>query len=225
MRTRGFIGRVGRALAFAAVCIFAVWLIFSACAFPQESPKTNSEPRDSLKELASEVRLLESDLAAMRKDLDQSRAESQTLSRELEETRHELASLGRQLSARSQAAQPANEAQGVAPAGKSAAAEGARQARLEEGQQLLSNEVRDQAQTKVESGSKYRVRLSGIALLNLFSSRGSVDNFDVPTLAVPPFPTASNANFGATVRQSLLGLEVFGPTVAGARSSGGRSAG
>src|SRR5215470_15296418 len=40
---------------------------------------------------------------------------------------------------------------------------------LEEQQQLLNARVEEQYQTKVESASKYRVRLSGMALINLYS--------------------------------------------------------
>src|ERR1039458_6979416 len=43
-------------------------------------------------------------------------------------------------------------------------------ASLEEEYQLLSGKVDDQYQTKVESASKYRVRLSGIVLMNLASN-------------------------------------------------------
>src|SRR5581483_4700943 len=55
--------------------------------------------------------------------------------------------------------------------------------RLEEDQQLLSGKVDDQYQTKVESASKYKVRLSGIVLFNLAGNSGAVDNIDFPTLA------------------------------------------
>jgi len=41
-------------------------------------------------------------------------------------------------------------------------------------QDLLAAKVEDQYQSKVESASKYRVRLSGIALMNLFSNQGAV---------------------------------------------------
>jgi hypothetical protein len=85
--------------------------------------------------------------------------------------------------------------------------------------ELLKAKVDDQYQTKVESASKYKVRLSGIALLNLFSNRGTTDNQDFPSYALPSTPGASNANFGATLRQSEIGVEVFGPTLAGAKVS------
>ena len=56
-------------------------------------------------------------------------------------------------------------------------------ARLEEEYQLLSGKVDDQYQTKVESASKYRLRLSGIVLMNLVSNQGVVDSVDLPTVA------------------------------------------
>src|SRR5208337_336713 len=94
-----------------------------------------------------------------------------------------------------------------------------RVSKMEEEQQLLGAKVDDQYQTKVESGSKYRVRLSGMALFNAFTTRGASNNFDLPDYATPHYASESNAGFGATLRQSLLGLDVFGPNIAGARSS------
>jgi hypothetical protein len=91
-------------------------------------------------------------------------------------------------------------------------------ASLEEEYQLLSGKVDDQYQTKVESASKYRMRISGIVLMNLFSNAGSVDSIDVPTLAYRNVPGYSDGSFGATLRQSEIGFEVFGPTVAGAKT-------
>src|SRR5437763_16233838 len=48
--------------------------------------------------------------------------------------------------------------------------------KLQEDQELLNAKIDEQYQTKVETASKYRVRLSGTVLVNLFSNRGSVDN-------------------------------------------------
>src|SRR5262249_43306468 len=96
----------------------------------------------------------------------------------------------------------------------------ARVSRLEEESQLQAGKIDEQYQTKVESASKYRVRLSGMALLNLFSNRGTVDNQDVPNIALAPSSFDARGNFGGTVRQSEIGLEVFGPQIAGARTIG-----
>src|ERR1039458_9136052 len=43
---------------------------------------------------------------------------------------------------------------------------------MAEDQQLLSDKVNEQYQTKLESASKYRVRFSGIVLFNLFGNSG-----------------------------------------------------
>ncbi|MGB0046820.1 MAG: hypothetical protein WBP70_05125, partial [Terriglobales bacterium] len=92
-------------------------------------------------------------------------------------------------------------------------------ASLDEEYQLLSGKVDDQYQTKVESASKYRVRLSGIVLMNLVSNQGVVDSIDLPTLAYAKTPGYSDGSFGATLRQSEIGFEAFGPTVAGAKTT------
>jgi regulator of replication initiation timing len=91
---------------------------------------------------------------------------------------------------------------------------------LEEEQQLLTGKVDEQYQTKLESASKYRIRFSGIALFNLFSNQGTVDNIDVPTLAYKQTYGSSSGSFGGTLRQSIFGFEVFGPELMGAKTSG-----
>jgi len=93
-------------------------------------------------------------------------------------------------------------------------------AALEESSQLLSTKVDQQAQTKVESASKYHMRLSGIVLLNLFSNRGMTDSQDVPSYVLPTNDYFTHGSLGATMRQSEIGLEIFGPRIAGAKTSG-----
>jgi hypothetical protein len=95
-------------------------------------------------------------------------------------------------------------------------------AKLEENQDVIDAKVNDQYQTKVESGSKYRLRLSGIVLLNLFDNRGLVDNQDFPEVAEPPQDNrlfVSPGSFGGTLRQSQIKLQAFGPDLVGARTS------
>ena len=91
--------------------------------------------------------------------------------------------------------------------------------KIEEEQQFIDAKINDQYQTKVESGSKYRVRLSGMALLNLYDNRGTVDNQDFPELAVPRGLLDTSGAFGGSLRQSQIGLDVFGPDIAGAHTS------
>jgi hypothetical protein len=110
----------------------------------------------------------------------------------------------------------ANAAQASAPANE--ALEG-RVSKLEDDQQLIDAKLTDQDQTKVESGSKYRMRLSGMVLVNLFENRGTIDNADFPTIATAGSPFDSSSSFGGSLRQSQIRLQVFGPEMWGARTS------
>jgi hypothetical protein len=91
--------------------------------------------------------------------------------------------------------------------------------KLEEDQELINDKIVEQSQTKVESGSKYRVRLSGLVLLNTAVTRGSVDILDVPQIAEPAVASGVAGSFSGSLRQSQIGIETFGPDIAGARTS------
>jgi len=94
-----------------------------------------------------------------------------------------------------------------------------RMSQLEEDLTLANSKIAEQSQTKVESGSKYRLRLTGLALFNLFENRGAVDNLDVPQVATRRGVLDSAGTFGGSLRQSQIGLEGFGPEIAEARTS------
>jgi hypothetical protein len=160
---------------------------------------------DSVRELREQVQELRAAVADMKSEAAQYREQNQELRHELEDIR-----------AKSSGA--VNSASGMAAPVVPTSDQ--RIASLEETTQVLQNEVKTQYQTKVESASKYRVRLSGLVLLNLFSNRGATDNLDFPTYAAPRNFYEAGSTFGATLRQSEIGLEVFGPRLAGAKSKG-----
>jgi hypothetical protein len=91
--------------------------------------------------------------------------------------------------------------------------------KLEESTSLIGSKIDEQYQTKVESASKYRARLHGIVLMNAFRNMGGSDNLDFPTYSEPVRVGTPPVTLGATLRQSEIGLEIFGPNVAGARTS------
>lgn len=95
---------------------------------------------------------------------------------------------------------------------------------LEEEQRLLADQLKEQYQTKVESVSRYRTKLSGVILLNAFSNRGRVDNQEVPDLALRRGSADPAGTFGFTGLQSQLGFETYGPEWAGGRVSAGLQA-
>lgn len=201
------------------------------------SPKMSHESvRDSVRELREQVRELQAAVAGMRSDWQRARTETVELRRELEEVRTETGL--RNAVIRNAVAKSATSTASPVTVGglqnllenralqdqrtedpKEDRKQGEHAASLEEEYQLLSGKVDDQYQTKVESASRYRVRLSGIVLMNLASNQGVVDSIDLPTLAYARPPGGSGGSFGATLRQSEIGFEAFGPTVAGAKTT------
>jgi hypothetical protein len=90
---------------------------------------------------------------------------------------------------------------------------------LREQQDAMQAEIKQHDQTKVETVSKYPLKISGLVLFNAFSNAGVVDDSQLPTLALPRFPGASHGSSGATLRQTLITLDATGPRIGGARSS------
>jgi hypothetical protein len=165
-----------------------------------------------LKQLQGQVQELNAQVKNLKIQQQSVQAESAELRKELDAAKSQLVAM----------ANPANGGTaGPVQPGTTAqtASTEERVARLEENQQLADGKIAEQSQTKVESSSKYRVRLSGIVLFNLFGNRGTVENIDFPELATPPGALSSEGSFGASLRQSQIGLQAFGPTIAGARTS------
>jgi hypothetical protein len=201
------------------------------------SVRNRDSVSDSVRELREQVRELQVAVAGMRSDWQQARAESAELRRELDEVRAGTGprnAVLRDAAVKSETANSEAAAESFPDSSQSVLQNGAPQdeeqdqkqdrkkgehvASLEEEYQLLSGKVDDQYQTKVESASKYRLRLSGIVLMNLVSNQGVVDSIDLPTLAYARPAGESGGSFGATLRQSEIGFEAFGPSVAGAKT-------
>lgn len=176
---------------------------------------------DSLRQLQSQIQQLQSAVREIKEEAERYRSETLELRRELQTTRARLDSVAPPAKPADGGTQAASDTSGTASAGTQSMED--RVTRLEEDQQLLDVKIADQYQTKVESASKYRVKLSGILLFNLFSNNGNVDHIEVPTIATATNPglasSQTGGSFGATFRQSQFGLAVYGPTVAGARTS------
>jgi regulator of replication initiation timing len=178
---------------------------------------------DSVNQLQSQMQTLNSQMTEMRAAQKQAMLEAEQLRAELSRTRQQLAAKNADAS---QAPEP-NTA--LLPSSSSLSAREnpqesprslqQRVSKLEDDQLLMNDKIIEQSQTKVESGSKYRVRLSGIVLLNTRVTRGSVDNLDFPQIATPPDHSGTSGSFSGSLRQSQIGIEAFGPDIAGARTS------
>ena len=78
---------------------------------------------------------------------------------------------------------------------------------------MQESQLAAQEQTKVESASKYPVTLSGMILMSGFVNTHATDSAPTPGVA----RSGSGAS-GATLRQSVLGVDATGPHIFGARS-------
>jgi hypothetical protein len=198
----------------------------SSSSSDSEAPAEVRALSDLIRGLQAQVQTLNSQLGDLRAEQERAHTEARELRRELDLMKAQGApAAGGPLNPYStptlkgSARQPESETSPTPP--QSETSEG-RIAKLEEDQQIAEGKINDQYQTKIESGSKYRLRLSGIVLLNLFENRGTVENLDIPELALSQqsqAPNASAGSFGGTLRQSQIKVQAFGPDIAGARTS------
>ena len=219
----------GAALAAAAVVFFST--VFCVESRAQQSPAPSASPApgeaaSAVGDLQDQIRELRGLVEQMRAENAESRAEMHQLRQDLEATRALLERPASSATAGTEMAESAKAENGsLAPSGAAAASSQApasleeRVQKLEDSTSLIGSKIDEQYQTKVETASKYRARLHGIVLMNAFRNVGGSDNLDFPSYSEPVLPGWSSVTLGATLRQSEIGLEVFGPNIAGARTS------
>jgi hypothetical protein len=127
--------------------------------------------------------------------------------RQLDEMRQQLTELRKQMGG-GEVAPPQS-------AESAAAALAAQVEDLKERQTMQESQIATQEQAKVESESKYPVKLSGLILMNGFVNTRMVDSAPTPAVAI-----GGAGSTGASVRQTILGLDARGPHLFGARSHG-----
>jgi len=200
----------------------------AARAYGQPAQPTDSAAlKDLITMLQSEVRDLNTQLQKVRVEQAATRSEVGELRRELMASGAKLPSSGDAATSEAKVATTSPSAMSTSTSNVSPGAQANTDypedvvSQLQEDLQLANSKINEQSQTKVESGSKYRLRFSGIVLLNLFSSTGMVDNLDFPQFATPPESPAIDSThaFGGTLRQSQIRVQTFGPDIAGAHTS------
>jgi flagellar biosynthesis chaperone FliJ len=82
---------------------------------------------------------------------------------------------------------------------------------LKEQVEVHSAQIKEHAQTKVESDSKFRVKLHGMLLANTYLNTNDSSLTDVPLYAAEPGYVLRRNNLGATLRQSRIGFTMDGP--------------
>jgi hypothetical protein len=176
-------------------------------------PSSPSQAPDPA-QLEKRIDAISSALAATQQQIEQSQRQMQQLQQELLELRQQMAATNGALPAVSA---PSTEPASSAAIPSTSSSESI--AALEERQQTTEAAVRLHDQSKVESGSKYPVRLTGLILFNGFLNRGVTDNTDLPAYALKGTATSGNGTMGAGMRQTILGIEGNGPRIFGARTS------
>jgi hypothetical protein len=184
-----------------------------------QSQTTTTVPADQ-PEIVSKIDRLTKSLEQTQVELAESRTEIEQLRAALQEVLTRMNALAPQPTdaaarLRSEAATP----QAGGPPPQAEEAHGGTAQVSQDDWDILNARVEEQRQTKVESGSKYRLKLSGIALFNAFGNFGQVDNTDLPSIAIPKVTAYSGGSAGASVRQSIIGLTGIGPELFGARTS------
>jgi hypothetical protein len=177
---------------------------------PTPASSSSSAPDAHALELERKLESISSALAQTHQQLEQSQ-------HEMEQLREELAQIKGLLAATQSGSVESSSSGSTGDAAKTTAAA---IEDLQERQQTTEAQVKVHDQTKLESGSKYPLQVTGLILFNSFINRGIVDNIDLPEAALSnQNNTTGNGSAGATLRQTILGLQGYGPRIAGARTS------
>ena len=173
--------------------------------------------------VAQEAPKTDPDLARVSRELAETRVELQESRRQIEELRKGLEELRGQVKASATPANPAPaaEASSSEPAVAEPTSTEPTVTSADKDPGFLAAKIGELHQDKVESKSKYPVKISGLILFNAYGNRGVLDAQDLPSLAFPGGPNISGGGVGGTLAQTILGVDVTGPKLFGAETSAG----
>jgi len=141
--------------------------------------------------------------------LDSMRRQLMESQNEMDELRNELHSLREQLAERTQAETAARDAGAL----RSSVTE------IREETELLQAQVKQHDQTKVETASKFPVRINGALLVTSIFNSGNADDFNLPIVALPKLQNNPQGSLSESASQSMLGLDASGPHLWAGKSS------
>ncbi|WP_041596909.1 hypothetical protein [Granulicella tundricola] len=196
------------------VCVAGVWLAGALGAARGQGYGAGSAPQAPAQVQGSAVDANGTRLETMSKLLMETQRQLEATQQQLNQLRSELEAMRGKEAAVSSGGASSSQG-GAVPAGTLAEKVDHQQEELE----VLQAEVKQHDQTKLESVSKYPVRVYGLMLFNAYSNAGVVDDADLPSAAIQRTPDLSHGSVGATFRQTLFGLSATGPRVFGARTS------
>lgn len=188
------VGRSCRHTAISFVACAALFLVSWAGA--QGPPAETDAPT-----VQDRIRSLTGAIGRIEAQLEQSQ-------RELADLRQQLVSLQASFGVSNSPEPPLSESNGAADLAAAVA-------EIREAQAMQETQIATLDQSKVESASKYPVRLSGMVLFNGFANTRRVDAAATPSVAL-----SGSGSTGVSARQTFVGLDIDGPFVLGARTHG-----
>ena len=185
----------------------SVWLFSPVMLSAQSSGTSIANPAqtDQMHAIEERIDRLADNLTAAQRQVEEDRIKMQKMQAELDDLRKTVG-------------EGSSNSAGAANAG---AVEVLQQAvtQIRDEQEVISSEVEQHEQTKLESASKLPIRFSGMVLFNAFVNEGVVDQPDLPTLAEYQQPGQSRGSVGAGMRQTMLNFEGRGPKLWNGRLS------
>jgi hypothetical protein len=144
----------------------------------------------------------------------QAQAQMEIYQNQLTELRQQLAALQQQMAAEKGIPPPSTPPVTTNAGGaESASAIPAALDEIRERQTIEESQIATHEETKVETDSKYPLKVSGLLLLNGFVNTRQVDVSAAPTYAIP-----GPGSTGLSLRQTVLGLDARGPHLFSATS-------
>jgi hypothetical protein len=215
-----------RSVIWAMATLLSLSLGASAVAQPmrRKAPRSPSVVRTDEPELRALVRRAQEAAEQAQLEARRAREQSEALGAQLSAATRELAELRRALESRVEpglerrVGDLSSEIRELKSSRVAQSGDEEKLERLEEQVEINSAQIREQAQTKVESDSRFRIRLSGMILANLHYNSNDLQRTE-PLFAPPPARSDQRGTFGSTFRQTRLGLAVTGLRVGGAQVS------
>ncbi len=191
----------GRRVTFAAAVLLSV--IPRGVALGQDASTTPPLPAETTEQ---KVQRLTAAVASTQAQMD-------AYQKQLQKMQNELSALQKELAAEKGAVVAPSSTPSATTSTSAPSASAATLEDIRERQVLQESQIATHEQTKVETESKYPLKVSGLLLFNSFVNTRQVD---VP--AAPTYALYGSGSTGLSLRQTVLGLDARGPHLFGATS-------
>lgn len=170
--------------------------------------------RSSVAQDTSPAETIEQKVDRLTKALAQTQSQVEAYQNQLQDLKKQLSDLQQQIATE----KPGTATPVTPPSNSGTASQTASSSRdaiqdMQERQALQESQIATHEQTKVETESKYPLKVSGLVLFNSYVNTRQVDISANPTYAIP-----GNGSTGLSLRQTVLGFDARGPHLFGATS-------